>query len=84
MPQPPADETIPLLVMAQAVPDAPSMPSMLEPVEVIFPLLVMLRGLLVELRTYGPMIALLIVVDMFVFPLGVSQGPGRIRYSVPE
>jgi len=35
MPHPPADETFPLLVMAKAVPAAPSMPSLFVPVEVI-------------------------------------------------
>src|SRR5450631_4325040 len=69
MPHPAADETVPLLVMAQAVLESPSMPSLLAPVEVIFPLPVMVKGLLEGLRVNGPIIALLIVVDMFVFPL---------------
>jgi hypothetical protein len=63
------------------VPDAPSMPS-LELVEVIVPLPVMLRG--EELRIYGPIIALLIVVAMFVIPLGVSQGSVCFRNPTLE
>jgi hypothetical protein len=58
-PMPVDDLSVPLLVTLQMVPDAPSMSSA---VEVIVPVLVMVRGLVVPFRTIGPVTLLLIVV----------------------
>ena len=66
MPHPPADETVPLLVIFQAVLASPSIPSTPVPVEVMVPVLVMVRGLSEGPRMKGPLIALLIFVPLAI------------------
>src|ERR1700722_5116553 len=67
MAHPPADETVPLLTMVQAVPAAPSIPSLFAPVDVIVPVLVMVSGSSEGPRVKGPVIALFIFRDMVRF-----------------
>ena len=61
-PSPPEEATFPALLMLQAVPVAPLMPFVPEPVEVTAPVLVMYKGLLAVVRTTGPVVLVLIVV----------------------
>jgi hypothetical protein len=56
-------ETTPAFVIVQMVPGPPSMPSA-DPVEVTVPVLVMDRGLSSTPRTTGPLVLLLIVLDI--------------------
>ena len=70
-------ETTPAFEIVQVAPVPPSMPSA-DPVEVTLPLLVMNRGLLAVLRTTGPVVLLLIVLDIGLFSqslAGVSFFP---------
>jgi hypothetical protein len=63
-------ETTPAFVIVQVVPVPPSMPSA-DPVEVTVPVLVMYRGLSVVPRTTGPVVPLLIVLDIgFLLTVG--------------
>jgi hypothetical protein len=66
MPHPPADETVPSLVIFQVLLALPSTPSTPVPVEVIAPMLVIVRGLSEGLRVKGPLIALLIFVPLAI------------------
>src|ERR1700686_3100477 len=59
-------ETTPAFVIVQVVPAGPSMPSAV-PVEVTAPVLVMYMGLSAVPRTTGPVVLLLIVVDIGLF-----------------
>ena len=62
-PLPLTAETMPAFEIVQVVPAPPSMPSA-EPVEVTVPVLVMYKGLSAAPRTTGPVVLLLIVLDM--------------------
>ena len=55
---------MPALVIVQAVPDGPSMPSAAAPVDVTLPVLVMVRGLFVLPRVTGPLMLVLIVLPL--------------------
>ena len=66
-------ETMPAFEIVQVVPVTASIPSA-EPVEVTVPVLVMYRGLSVAARTTGPVVLLLIVLD-----IGSSQMLSRQR-----
>jgi hypothetical protein len=70
-------ETMPAFAIVQVVPVPPSMPSE-DPVEVTVPVLVMERGLSAVPRTTGPVVLLLIVLDIGLF-LIVSR-----RQSSPQ
>ncbi|WP_264714224.1 hypothetical protein [Limobrevibacterium gyesilva] len=76
MPKPVAALIVPLLVMFQVVPAAPSTPSTV-PVDVTIPVLVMVSGLSAAPRTTGPTVVLLIVRAMTrtsFFPMfGISE-----------
>src|ERR1700693_2201434 len=67
MPKPVAALMVPLLAMVQTVPAAPSMPSA-APVEVTWPVLVMLSGLSAVPRETGPVVMLVIVLAI-IMPL---------------
>src|SRR5579871_4276776 len=68
MPLPLAAETTPALPTVQLVPVPPSMPSE-DPVEVTLPVLVIVSGLVNMFRTTGPVVLLLIVLDIRVVSL---------------
>lgn len=68
IPHPPSDETVPLLAMVQAVLAAPSTPSLSTPVEVIVPVLVMVRGLSEGLSVKGPVIEPVIFSPTLITP----------------
>ena len=63
-PFPPEAETLPAFVIVQVVPAPPSMPSTPEPAEATVPVLVMDRGLSAVPRTTGPVVLVLIVLDI--------------------
>jgi hypothetical protein len=65
-PLPLTAETTPAFVIVQVVPVPPSTPSA-DPVEVTVPVLVMDRGLSAVPRTTGPVVLLLIVLDIGLF-----------------